>query len=97
LARAALLERLGRYSEAAELHLVEGRTLEGIRLLLKDPTQRASVLRGQKWILHGLWQRVSFGMKPTSIQSDRNFHQLLRLEEQISNLEGIDRNEVSHF
>jgi hypothetical protein len=99
LARAVLLERLGRYSDAAELHLAEGRTLEGIQLLLRDPTQRTSVLWGQECILHGLWQRVSFGMDLASVQSDQNFHQLLKLSEQIlsSSLEGIDRNEVSHF
>ena len=63
VSRAALLEGMGRYEEAADIHLTEGRTLEAIRLLLKDETSQTAVRRGRLCILQGLWEIASFGAK----------------------------------
>ncbi|KDR84732.1 hypothetical protein GALMADRAFT_260438 [Galerina marginata CBS 339.88] len=63
VSRAALLEQLGKYHEAADIHLAEGRTLEAIRLLLSDDCDQNSVRRGNECILHGLWDKISFTMK----------------------------------
>ena len=58
-----MLERLHKYEEAAEIHLLEGRTLEAIRLLLMDVDNQAAIQRGNACILQGLWEHLSFGMK----------------------------------
>ena len=63
VSRAAVLEKLHKYEEAAEIHLLEGRTLEAIRLLLMDVNNQAAILRGNACILQGLWEHLSFGMK----------------------------------
>ena len=52
-----------KYEEAAEIHLLEGRTLEAIRLLLMDANNQAAIQRGNACILQGLWQHASFGVK----------------------------------
>ncbi|KAF9524672.1 hypothetical protein CPB83DRAFT_909779 [Crepidotus variabilis] len=61
ISRAALLEQLGKYEDAAEIHLAEGRTLEAIRLFLKDQSDLKAMARGQHCILRGLWEQLSFG------------------------------------
>ncbi|KAJ3514932.1 hypothetical protein NLJ89_g2078 [Agrocybe chaxingu] len=61
VSRAALLENLGRFREAAEVHLDEGRTLDAIRLFLMDENED-SILRGQDCIVRGLWEHASFGV-----------------------------------
>lgn len=58
-----MLEKLHKYEEAAEIHLLEGRTLEAIRLLLMDVNNQAAIQRGNACILQGLWEHLSFGMK----------------------------------
>ena len=58
-----MLENLHKYEEAAEIHLLEGRTLEAIRLLLMDVNNQAAIQRGNACILQGLWEHLSFGMK----------------------------------
>ncbi|CAA7264670.1 unnamed protein product [Cyclocybe aegerita] len=61
VSRAALLENLGRFREAAEVHLDEGRTFDAIRLFLMDENED-SILRGQDCIVRGLWEHASFGV-----------------------------------
>jgi hypothetical protein len=63
VSRAAVLENLHKYEEAAEIHLLEGRTLEAIRLFLMDVNNQAAIKRGNSCILQGLWEHLSFGMK----------------------------------
>ena len=58
-----MLENLHKYEEAAEIHLLEGRTLEAIRLFLMDVNNQAAIQRGNACILQGLWEHLSFGMK----------------------------------
>lgn len=63
ISKAAVLEKLHRYDDAAEIHLREGRTLEAIRLLLMDRNNQTAIQRGNACILRGLWEHVSFGVK----------------------------------
>ena len=63
VSRAPVLEKLHKYEEAAEIHLLEGRTLEAIRLLLMDVNNQAAIRRGIACILQSLWEVLSFGMK----------------------------------
>jgi hypothetical protein len=58
-----VLEKLHKYEEAAEIHLLEGRTLEAIRLFLMDVHNQVAIQRGNACILQGLWEHLSFGMK----------------------------------
>jgi len=58
-----LLEELGKFQDAAELHLAEGRIFAAIRLFLKDGTNSSSILRGKECIIRGLWKNLSFATK----------------------------------
>ena len=59
---ADVLVELGRYQEAANIHIEEGRTMEAIQVLLHDKSQE-STKRANDHILRGLWQNTSFSMK----------------------------------
>lgn len=61
--KAALLENLGKFAEAANIHLEEGRTMEAIRLFLMDPNDSLSIQSGISCILQGLWEKISFGIR----------------------------------
>jgi hypothetical protein len=63
ISRAAVLKELGRYKEAGEIHLAEGRTLEAIQLFLIDDNDQDTVRRGHDCILQGLWRHLSFAVK----------------------------------
>ena len=59
--RAKLLEDAGRFAEAAEVHISEGRVPDGIELLLRDASDQAK-LKAESCLLAGLWQELSFGL-----------------------------------
>ncbi|TCD62368.1 hypothetical protein EIP91_006977 [Steccherinum ochraceum] len=61
VARADLFERSGRLTEAAELHISEGRVVKAISLLLKDAGDD-SLSRAQSCLLDGLWKALPFGV-----------------------------------
>ncbi|KAG5646925.1 hypothetical protein DXG03_002001 [Asterophora parasitica] len=61
IARAEVLTSLGRFSEAAELHLSEGRVQNAIPLFLKDNTS-GSFHRASECIQRELWAHLSFGI-----------------------------------
>jgi hypothetical protein len=63
VSRAAVLKELGRYKEAGDIHLAEGRTLEAIQLFLIDDNDQYAVRRGHICILQGLWKHLSFSVK----------------------------------
>lgn len=63
VSRAAVLKELGRYKEAGEIHLAEGRTFEAIQLFLMDDDDQYAVRRGHACILQGLWRHLSFAVK----------------------------------
>ncbi|KAH9945568.1 hypothetical protein B0H21DRAFT_877321 [Amylocystis lapponica] len=60
--RATLLEQLGKYSAAAEIHLAEGRTLEAIQLFSRDKQNPQSMKRASRSLLDGMWRNISFGI-----------------------------------
>jgi hypothetical protein len=63
VARATLLESSGRLSEAAELHLVEGRPVKAIQLFMRDWDMNHKLhsrQRAEACVLHGLWQHLTF-------------------------------------
>lgn len=62
VARVELLERYGRLCEAAEIHLAEGRTLDAIRMLIRDKANTESRSLLEQTLLKSIWQHISFGV-----------------------------------
>ncbi|KAM5542264.1 hypothetical protein V8D89_004137 [Ganoderma adspersum] len=62
MARAQFLEGVGRFAEAADVHISEGNTLEAIRVLSLDTGNEASLKRALTCLLDGLWQNLSCGV-----------------------------------
>ncbi|KAF8151989.1 hypothetical protein K438DRAFT_1988110 [Mycena galopus ATCC 62051] len=96
VAHATLLESLGRFCDAAEVHLEEGRTFEAIKLFLRDRDDMHSIRRGTECILQTLWHKVSFAVSPND---DPSVPALLALatKAEASFLSENDRNELSMF
>ena len=92
--RALLLENLGKFGDAADIHLAEGRTLEAIRLLLMDKDNEHSIRRGYHCILQGLWEKVSYGVK--GLDRIEQVVQLLKLASSLkfSVIDSLDTDEV---
>ncbi|KAJ7630373.1 hypothetical protein FB45DRAFT_915319 [Roridomyces roridus] len=97
MAHATLLESLGRFSEAAEVHLEEGRTFDAIRLFLLNRNDEISMRRGLHCILQGLWNRVSFAVLPP--RDDSPVSTLLNFvaKADVSILSENDRHEILMF
>ncbi|KAF7340216.1 UvrD-like helicase ATP-binding domain-containing protein [Mycena venus] len=97
VAHATLLESLGRFYDAAEVHLEEGRTLEAIKLFLRDRDNEHSIRRGTQCILQSLWRQVSFAASPT--KEDPSVSPLLTLaaKAEASFLSENERSELSMF
>lgn len=93
VAHATLLESLGRFCDAAEVHLEEGRTFEAIKLFLRDRDNARSIRRGIECILQSLWRQVSFDVSPNE---DPSVSSLLALaaKAEASFLPENERNEV---
>lgn len=66
VARVTLLEQYGRFVEAADIHLGEGRTVQAVRLFLKDSSHESKE-RAESSLMLGLWRELSFG---TSLGSE---------------------------
>ncbi|EMD41416.1 hypothetical protein CERSUDRAFT_89982 [Gelatoporia subvermispora B] len=100
VARATVLTELGRYAEAAQLHLSEGRMLEAIRLLLLDGSED-SVQQASRCILDGLWMRLSFGLPglTEAARKDDTLRELLKLSGSLhaSSLDQVAHDEVIMF
>ncbi|KAF9014907.1 hypothetical protein BDQ17DRAFT_1418043 [Cyathus striatus] len=62
VARAGVLDRIGRFREAADIHLAEGRVFQAIQLFLKEEQDEESMSRASKCILQGLWEIMTFGV-----------------------------------
>ena len=95
-ARATLLENHGRFSEAAELHLLENRPLDAIKDLLKETSSRDAIQKATKIVLDGLWHRCSFGIMSKEVASDQDVSQILNLagELPVDFLDPLDHHEV---
>ncbi|KDQ58729.1 hypothetical protein JAAARDRAFT_155337 [Jaapia argillacea MUCL 33604] len=96
-ARAALLEKMGRVAEAAEVHLTEGRPLEAIRLFLSDRESAHSISRGKQCLLAALRQQTSFGGASSTSDGAKNVvPRLLNLVNDVF-LEDTERDEILMF
>lgn len=86
VARASLLENSGRLPEAAELHLLEGRSLKAIQLFMRDWEERhieQSRLRAEECVLHGLWQQLSFNVVPPESYENSDLGALLEAADKV--------------
>lgn len=63
VARADYLEELGRFAEAAEIHLQEGNMQKGIQMLIRDGTD-TSVCKAYERLLQSFWKMFSIAVKP---------------------------------
>ncbi|KAJ7725516.1 hypothetical protein DFH07DRAFT_853912 [Mycena maculata] len=96
IAHATLLESLGRFSDAAEVHLEEGRTFDAIKLFLQDPNE-TSMRRGIQCVLQCLWQRVSFAVLPDNGDSSVSMLLNFAAKAEVPFLSENDRNELTMF
>ncbi|TBU21885.1 hypothetical protein BD311DRAFT_811916 [Dichomitus squalens] len=102
VARAQFLEDVGRYAEAADVHLSEGNTLEGIRVLTMDNNNEASMKRALDCLLDGLWRSLSCGVpvNELSLRSSGVIGKLLRYTNALGRTDAGDellRDEISMF
>ena len=70
VARVTLLERNGRFGDAATIHLEEGRPIEAIRLFMRDVANPHSRDRAAESVLQGLSNEISFGVPVPSPGSE---------------------------
>ncbi|KAH9855762.1 hypothetical protein C2E23DRAFT_548924 [Lenzites betulinus] len=101
IARASFLEQLGRFGDAASVHLSEGNTLEAIRLLTMDRDNSESVRKAMQCLLDGLWYHLPCGtiVNDELLESDATLTRLLQLSENLVQLKGDGdlQDEVSMF
>lgn len=63
-ARATMLQSRGKPLEAAEAHAKEGRVLEAVEVLLeRDAPSIEESKSAIRYVLAGLWKRMSFGIR----------------------------------
>lgn len=89
VARVELLEQLGRSTEAADLHLAEGRILTAIKLYLIDESNVDAVRKGCLCLLDELWRNLPLGFSPTSDVTSSTLQDLLHLTTRFESL-GIE-------
>ncbi|KAJ7652111.1 hypothetical protein DFH06DRAFT_1094341 [Mycena polygramma] len=91
--RATILESLGRFSDAAELHVNDGRTDQAIALFLRDQNNE----RASDCTIQRLWERLSFAVPPDG--GDARISTLLGFATQVemSKLPPQKRDEISMF
>ena len=96
VARSALLEKLGRYSEAAEVHLSGNRPLDAIKDFLKEKGSRNAIRRAARVMLDELWHRCSFGVSSKEVAANQDVVALLNLVPKftVDTLDLLDRHEV---
>jgi len=54
---------MGRYQDAADVHITEGRRKEAIEVLIADTKSDEAAARVAKYSLEEVWQNTSFGRK----------------------------------
>ncbi|KAH9919767.1 uncharacterized protein BXZ73DRAFT_104875 [Epithele typhae] len=101
IARASLLEDMGKFADAADVHFAEGNVLEAIRLLSLDIHNASSTKRAFEFLLGGLWQRLSLGVHVSQeeLKGSSTTAKLLRLAENLERAvtDEETRNEVLMF
>jgi hypothetical protein len=70
VARATLLQIGGRPADAAEVHVAEGRTIEGIQIFIENLTDEDCTRHAVDHVLRALWQHLSFGVSATDAKVD---------------------------
>ncbi|GJE94213.1 hypothetical protein PsYK624_103810 [Phanerochaete sordida] len=90
VARATLLEQSGRFAEAAELHLEEGRPLQAIHLFVRDWDDHHSRRRAEECVLHGLWGYLSFGVTAKDGYEKSDLGRLLQAAKDIKDKAGAN-------
>lgn len=81
-ARAIILLANGKPSEAADIHISEGRIQEGIQILLDNLTNRVCAESAVRHVIYALWQHLSFGISP-AVSGDNALVQWLHLAGQL--------------
>lgn len=97
VARAEVLRSLQRHTEAAELHLREGRAMVAIPLFLEDDQNKSSMRRAASAILQEFWTHIYFA-KDTPANSQPVLDLLkwtTRLRQE--DLEACNKNELRMF
>ena len=92
IARATLLESSGRLSEAAELHLAEGRSVKAIQLFMQDWDANHEVQsrqRAEACVLHGLWQHLTFASVTQEGYQKSELGILLKVANEIKTKAGV--------
>ncbi|KAF9230331.1 hypothetical protein BU15DRAFT_83761 [Melanogaster broomeanus] len=78
-----LLDLHGKFVEAAELHLSEGRPLDAIKSFLKDKGDDSAVSRAGDILLENLWRHCSFGVSVKDALQDDTTSQFFALIKEI--------------
>ncbi|OSX68102.1 hypothetical protein POSPLADRAFT_1165650 [Postia placenta MAD-698-R-SB12] len=95
------LVELKRFSEAAEIHLAEGRTFDAIKTFLQDKDNLNSVRSACQCLLDALWRGLPLGLTPESAIARRNatLQELIRMahEFSIDDLDERRRDELFMF
>ncbi|RXW14070.1 hypothetical protein EST38_g11783 [Candolleomyces aberdarensis] len=96
---AAVLADLGRYQEAADIHLSEGRTMEAIDVLLDDKENEESRRRANDCILQGLWETTSFSqrIKDTDVAALEFLRLASKVDEDATRLSPTQKDELEMF
>ncbi|THH16781.1 hypothetical protein EW146_g3907 [Bondarzewia mesenterica] len=101
LAHAQFLEKNGKYVDAAEHYIQEGRIMYAIEILLKDSSNPEALRKAKSHILSRLWIHLSFGVHPNSlsVESDLEVQDLFEHLAKLSPdaLDPDDRREAEMF
>ncbi|KAI1785420.1 hypothetical protein LXA43DRAFT_132940 [Ganoderma leucocontextum] len=102
MARAQFLEEVGRYTEAADVHVSEGSTLDAIRVLSLDTGNEASLKRTLECLLDGLWRNLSCGVpvNEEALKPSATIGKLLRLADSLTLTDAsgeVSRDEILMF
>lgn len=94
IARASVLEQSGRKSEAAEIHLAEGRPVKAIELFMEDWEDDVSRRRAEECLLDALWQQLSFAMDSKATLEDSSLRELLTVAAKMNTLAKLSANTI---
>lgn len=96
IAHATLLQQVGRYAEAADVHISEGRIKDGIEIFLSNLGNQECTAHAVDYVLRALWRHLSFGVSMQTAKLDVLLGHWLGLAARLSveSLKDCDRDEV---
>ncbi|KAI0061021.1 P-loop containing nucleoside triphosphate hydrolase protein [Artomyces pyxidatus] len=101
IAHAEILTDEGRFAEAADLHMQEGRTLDALRLYLRDRSSQKSLDKAKDCLLEALWGAFSMGVSrdPGDVTPAKSVQELFELVEKLDDatFSPRDRREIQMF